>query len=271
MSTQIIKPETQSALLKVFGRNKQYYLSVSVLCMFELSEKPELLQETDLWTHVQAILGKGEVLDAGMPKARGEVLLKARAFVPDGKEQTVIEVGAEIGSIRKSLFVFGDRYWDENLPGIVDPLPFSEMDIRWEKAFGGDEFPANPEGKGLAKITREDGQKIRPLPNIEYPDQLVRSPKQRPQPAGFDQVNSYTPARLKGAGTFDENWLQNNWPYFPDDFDWGFFNAAPADQQIPGYFAGDETIILKNLNKSISELHSRLPNIRTRCFVKKAR
>jgi len=34
MSAQIIKPETQSALLKVFGRNKQDYLAVSVLSMF---------------------------------------------------------------------------------------------------------------------------------------------------------------------------------------------------------------------------------------------
>ncbi len=63
MSAQIIKPETQSALLKVFGRNKQDYLAVSVLSMFELTEKPELAQEQDLWTQVQPILAKGEVFD----------------------------------------------------------------------------------------------------------------------------------------------------------------------------------------------------------------
>ncbi|WP_084616350.1 DUF2169 domain-containing protein [Xenorhabdus szentirmaii] len=52
------------------------------------------------------------------------------------------------------------------------------------------------------------------------------------QPAGFGIIGRpWLPRRTK-AGTYDETWLEERHPYLPDDFDFGYWNNAPEDQQI---------------------------------------
>lgn len=67
------------------------------------------------------------------------------------------------------------------------------------------------------------------------------------------------PERRSQTGTYDERWLQHRWPWYPEDFEWSYFNAAPAHQQYPGYLRGDEEIIL--------ESPTRLPGVQPSCFV----
>lgn len=52
--------------------------------------------------------------------------------------------------------------------------------------------------------------------------------------------------RCKLAGTYDDKWLEDTFPFLPADFDDAYFQAAPQDQQIetPG---GGETVTLLNL------------------------
>ena len=38
--------------------------------------------------------------------------------------------------------------------------------------------------------------------------------------------------RLGYAGTYDQNWLDNVFPFLPADFRDDYYQAAPADQQI---------------------------------------
>lgn len=52
--------------------------------------------------------------------------------------------------------------------------------------------------------------------------------------------------RISLAGTYDEVWRAERYPYLPKDFDFGYFNCAHPDLQIP-YPNGDEEIILYNL------------------------
>ncbi|GGU75760.1 hypothetical protein GCM10009504_36200 [Pseudomonas laurentiana] len=52
-------------------------------------------------------------------------------------------------------------------------------------------------------------------------------------PAGFGIVGRAWAPRLVLAGTYDETWMRERWPSPPKDFDFGYWNAAPADQQIP--------------------------------------
>jgi hypothetical protein len=92
-----------------------------------------------------------------------------------------------------------------------------------------------------------------PAPQIEYPDQLQREPvvAQHPEapldatkmaeaaqkysrrPAGFGNVGRAWAPRLPRAGTYDEVWLEHRHPGLPADFDFGYWNGAPDDQQIP--------------------------------------
>lgn len=52
------------------------------------------------------------------------------------------------------------------------------------------------------------------------------------QPAGFAIQARIWKSRQVKAGTYDQEWLNNRHPRSPTDFDFSYWNAAPADQQI---------------------------------------
>lgn len=79
--------------------------------------------------------------------------------------------------------------------------------------------------------------------------------------AQFRPVPQTAPSRLKRAGEpgdFDPEWLKTRWPWWPKNFDWSFYNAAPADQQVES-LAGDEIFFFENRR-------GRLPGLRPRVF-----
>jgi hypothetical protein len=51
-------------------------------------------------------------------------------------------------------------------------------------------------------------------------------------PAGLGAIGRAWTPRLQRAGTYDNVWLKDRWPYLPRDFDFAYWNAAPDDQQI---------------------------------------
>lgn len=265
-----INPPDMSFLLLNFERKGQCYLAVSVLGGFTLTETPELIEEGDIWKAAGDELGKNDVLDAGMPKQAGEALAAGMCFAPDGKSLPAFQVKISVGSIGKTLNVFGNRYWKRaggTIKIITDPEPFIEMPVTYENAFGGYDYKSNLTGKGLSPVTTESGETILPLPNIEDPDNLIGSPSDRPEPAGFGPLDVTNPRRAKKLGTFDEKWRRENWPYYPEDMDWSFFNTAPENQQIKEYFTGDESISIANMHPERQFIRSRLPGLRARCFV----
>lgn len=103
-------------------------------------------------------------------------------------------------------------------------------------------------------------------PQIEYPQQALKEPVfakhpeqalQAPQmtkvaqqygtsPAGFGPLGRSWAPRLQQAGTYDDSWLKNRHPGLPLDFDFAYWNCAPADQQIP-YLPSNTRIELWNL------------------------
>ncbi|MDE9459732.1 DUF2169 family type VI secretion system accessory protein [Xenorhabdus bovienii] len=56
------------------------------------------------------------------------------------------------------------------------------------------------------------------------------TPATRPQGFGFIG-RAWTPRRPL-SGTYDDDWLAHRHPYLPKDFDFRYWNGAPADQQI---------------------------------------
>ncbi len=74
-----------------------------------------------------------------------------------------------------------------------------------------------------------------PFTAIHFAQQTEGTPDlSRPpfQPAGFGIVGRAWTPRLRLAGTYDEQWLEERHPYLPDDFDFSYWNGAPEDQQI---------------------------------------
>jgi uncharacterized protein YjbI with pentapeptide repeats len=265
----IFKPFTQPIIHKVFENSDGYKLSAGILGFFLFETGSGLLSEIDLWKFVAGELGS-TILDSGMPKHRGEVLVIGKCFAREGKPVPASQVRLNIGPVEKTLSLFGDRFWNRKA-GIFkvqsDPVPFAEMPVSYENAFGGPDFKENPLGKGHAPIELDDGRKIHPLPNIETPRSLIDSPKKKPNPAGFGPLDPMWPQRMKKAGTYDKKWQKERFPGFPADMDPTFFNAAPEDQQIEGFFRGDETFEIENMHPEKSLIQGKLPAIKTRCFI----
>ncbi|HJL14392.1 MAG TPA: DUF2169 domain-containing protein [Sandaracinaceae bacterium LLY-WYZ-13_1] len=252
-------------LTRPFQWGRDHHLGVSVLGFFPFDPPNQLLTDMELWTAVPEVLGQDAMIDAGIPKARSEVLVSGSAHQPGGRMGPTLPVRVEIGGIDKQLYVIGDRRWERGVP--TEPLPFAQMPLSWERAFGGEGFDPNPRGRGYAPIEDAEGRTVHPLPNVENPDRLVRSPKDRPEPAGFGAIDFTWPQRFKLAGTYDKKWLETRFPGFAEDLDWRIWNLAAPDQQREAPFRGDEHFRLHNLHPEHPLLEGRLPGVQTRCFV----
>lgn len=194
-------------------------------------------------------------------KPRADVVLAGKCHAPGGRLVRDLSVRFAVGTWSKTLHVTGRRVWTEHVLGRAasEPAPFVEMPLDWTGAFGGPGYAKNPVGKGLGP-----GE----LPTVEDPRFLVRSRDDRPEPAGFGPINPAWPQRAGKMGKdYGDSYRRARAPYFAEDFDWSFFNAAPADQQLP-YLRGDEEVSLQGLHADHAVYTSRLPGLRVRAFVK---
>ncbi|MBK9974834.1 MAG: DUF2169 domain-containing protein [Planctomycetes bacterium] len=194
-------------------------------------------------------------------KPVADVLLSGTCHVPAGKAITVCPVKFAVGGWSKELAVIGNRKWDKGLVFSKqgEPEPFTQCALHWGNAFGGPGFAENAVGKGF-----KDGA----LPNVEFPGKLIKGTGDKPAPAGFGPLPRTAKSRTSKVGTYDKKWLKERWPALPKDFDWTYFNAAPADQQVEGFLRGDEQIELTNLHPQHGNLQCRLPALRVRCFLR---
>lgn len=267
---KIIKPLKLGLLFRIFEHQGRNFWSPAVLIFFDFSGPPQVKPEVDLWKFVSNRLGPQEILDQGMPKGRGEILVNGSFFAPGGKPVPSGKVRIKFTSVDKTLYVFGNRYWKRSVGlgwTISDPELILEVPIDWAHAFGGPDYKLNPLGKGMVKKDIQGEGKVVSLPNVELPSCLISSPKDRPPPAGFGPLDSMWPQRFSKAGTFDDQWFEKRFPGLPDDIDWTFFNAAPEDQQIDGFFSGQEDFVVEGMHPEHPRIESKLPAIRPRCFI----
>ena len=213
--------------------------------------------------------------DLGLIKPTTDLLLIGHAHAPAGRPAEQMSVTLAVGSaITKTVQVFGDRFWTKGITGtsISDPEPFTKMPLTWERAFGGSDLTnddppkaqmteRNPVGIGfrIKNGKKElDGLK---LPNLESPQQLIGSWRDRPEPAAFAPICPHWQPRKTYAGTYDEAWEKNRSPQLPADFDNRFFQLAPPDLQSPAYLQGGEDVQATGVTPA-GTLQFRLPQYR---------
>lgn len=199
-------------------------------------------------------------------KIRPDLLLRGTCHAPGGRPVTECPVRFSVGAWSKTLRVVGRRVWSDGYGGAVmsSPLPFVKMPVDYAHAFGGPGYPQNPAGKGFG--TSE-------LPNVEHPGAPVRSRAasraEKAEPASFGPLNAAWPQRrVKIGKEYGKSYQEKRAPFYAEDFDWTYFNAAPADQQLPAYLRGDEELAFYNLHPAAPVFASRLPGLRVRAFVK---
>jgi hypothetical protein len=190
-------------------------------------------------------------------KPRADVLLVGRAVPPGGRLATELDVTLELGPVKKTVRVVGDRVWEARLGGMwaSAPEPFGAIPLTYDRAFGGSDnsdprragsevrnlvgvgFYRNPDSRFLAG---------KPLPNLEDPRHRLRSWSDTPPPVGFGVLGRGWRPRVTFAGTYDQKWLDERFPFLPADFDEQYFQSAPADQQVP-HLKGGERVACTNV------------------------
>lgn len=261
---KVVKPMKMPVLHRVVEVARRPYFHLAAMLGFPLDSPRALLDEMSFWTGTQAELGEKGALDEGFAKAFGELLAAGSFFAPQGKAVTASYVRARVGGIDKRLSIVGNRYWKDGVP--TAPEPFVSMPVDWAHAFGGASYDRNPYGKGAEAIS-VDGKMVQPLPNIEPYGSILRSPSDKPDPAGFLPIDVTFIQRRKRAGTYDKRWLEENFPGMAADMNPNFFNTGSEDQWMAGYFRGDEEILIEHMHPERPRIESRLPGLCGRAFV----
>ncbi|AUX42846.1 hypothetical protein SOCE26_042810 [Sorangium cellulosum] len=170
------------------------------------------------------------------------VLVRGHAAAPAGQTATALSVRVALFRedrwvLNKVLHVFGDSTREAR-----SPRPFSLMPIVYERAFGGPHVDANPVGVGSGAA----------LPNIVDPVDPAR-------PAGFGPIARHWAPRRRLLA--QDQALDAPVPELDAGFDFRYFHAAPADQQID-FLRGDEWIVLQGLHPNYPWIRSCLPSAR---------
>lgn len=229
-------------------------LTIIIKGTYSLDAEPKLLNEQR--PLVEADISTGEPgfsatlyeTDYSTFKPYCDVLLNGCAYAPNGEPVTKVDVALDVGSMSKRFVVKGNRTWSE-----PSPEPFLKMPITYDRAFGGCDtsdsrkfrfYEANPVGTGYSY--HQNNLDDMPLPNTEERSAPITNPKGSYTPMSFGPIGRSWSQRSVYAGTYDKDWMENKMPFWPDDFDWQFFQCAPKDQQLP-YLIGGEQVRLVNL------------------------
>lgn len=199
-----------------------------------------------------------------------DVLVRGTARAPGGAAATSWEVSAAVGDRASRLRVTGPRWWlrDGDRWRLSEPLATMAVPLRYELAYGGIARDAegrrearceeNPLGAGFAPPWSRAGLDRIAAPQIEWPDDALRSIDDAIAPAGFGPVGRAWLPRRSLAGTYDDAWRATRWPAIPTDFDFRYWCAAPRGLGGVGHLRGDEAVRLTGVG-ALPEISFSLP------------
>lgn len=249
--------------------NGRELLVVAVKGTFKVPDEPDKdpvpaeeqlpLVHTDIFTGEPGFSATLYEIDYAPRKPRCDVLLNGSAYAPGGKPTDRVTVSLRVGTLEKSFNVVGKRSWKTGilLVGSTAPEPFTVMPISYNNAFGGVDrsqddplkhrwYPANHAGVGYHDCLDPKFIDGKPLPNTEETGKKVTHPHGNYKPVAFGPVGRSWQPRIKWAGTYDQKWLDEKFPFLPDNFDERYYQCAAEDQQTD-YLKGGELVELTNL------------------------
>jgi hypothetical protein len=211
-----------------------------------LHDKQLPLTMADTFTGAPGFSAPVDEADFAPRKRACDVLLVGSARAPEGRRVTRMRAGLKVGNMEKIVDVIGDRTRQAGLTGNTASPPqfFTHMPVSYDLAFGGsdrnsederehDAYLANPVGRGWHKHLTNAWVDGSPLPNIEAPGDAASFPTDSRRPIAFGPLARGWPLRARYAGSYDQQWLDDVFPFLPKDFDERYHQAAPEDQQVP--------------------------------------
>ena len=301
-------PKEEFAVIHGQAGNGAFIFSVLVKRTFDLptgrapvrSEKPNPLVKVDAYYEdgdAETSTVKFES-DITAFKFATDFVVVGKAHAPGGKAVRQLDASVEIAGRKKLIRVFGDRrcvHRKDKPPSFTEPEPFTEMEMRYDRAYGGSDeksspplllvYPRNHRGTGIALKNVAEVVEGLPLPNLEDPNDLLTPERvvlgeperwnQQPLPQGFcwfqkswyprcsfvgampPVVDVNTPLREESLKLVPEGQIALVRRFKLPAFDHRFNNGASAGLTMP-YLAGGEAVRLVNLTPE-GELKFNLP------------
>lgn len=200
-------------------------------------------------------------------KPRADVVLVGHAYAPNGWAVRSLVARLVVGGMEKAIEVFCQRTWTRDGKAQDGPR-WTKMALRYERAGGGSDtwnpvgmsVPATPDGHGRIHA-----------PHLQPPGSTVVGPPEVMRPICFGPIAAGWLLRRERLGSRADSWdeSQIGSHALGEDFDLGYFQAAPADQQIDA-LPDDVPLLLENLLPSTPRLVTSLPGTRPRAFVEGA-
>jgi hypothetical protein len=248
-------------------------LYVIVKASFNIGDKWTLLEKQSPPVEADIYYGEPEssslqyASDYHVGKPSTDIIMNGLACAPDKQEVTQMDVQLQVGNLGKKIRVFGSRQWDQGR--ITAPQPFTTMPMVYEKSYGGMHIidgeidsseKRNPIGVGYSGNRSASEMTGVFLPNLEDPDNLIRTFDDAPNPACFGFLCPGWEPRVKYVGTYDELWQTERAPYLPEDFDKRFFNIAHPDLVATGYLKGGEDVFISGMHPD-GNINFKLPSV----------
>lgn len=197
--------------------------------------------------------------DIAADKPGTDVVFNGAAFAPTGLARSMtVEVRA--GELAKTVAVHGDRAWTRQGGRLVpsSPATFESIPLLYERAFGGadrshsdprhHEFEdRNPVGVGFVATNSEKVLEGSMLPNLEDPAQPLAAPTDKPPPCSLGAVSRSWAPRRNLAGTYDDAWRKDRFPFLPTDFSPDHHRAAARGLSSRTPFVGGERIAVQGM------------------------
>lgn len=187
-------------------------------------------------------------------KPATDVVVVAVAHAPSGQPVPSFDVLVQVGPLSRSVRVCGLRVWEAGATGISAPRPVSQVEMRYENAWGGFdgsdparpvEEPRNPVGKG---VCREPSLLMHQMaPCIEDPAFPILHARGRPEPVGIGAIGRHWEPRRSFLGTFDKVWEKTRAPLPPLDQDDRMHLCASPGLIASPPLRGGERVALLNL------------------------
>jgi hypothetical protein len=233
-----------------YDRDARDVLVVVVAATFDIPEQPDAIPQPSAEQPSVPLVDEfaGETGTSGPTRAAQAVYVRpgadvyVRGHVHADEPTTAREVSVAVEQLERRAWVIGDRRWTRALTGwqATPPEPFETMPIVWERCHGHPSDARNPVGCQPPATAIEGA----PLPNFEHPNQLVSAPEQRVEPVGFGPIAPHWQPRRGYGGSYDETWQRERAPYWPEDLDLRFFQAAAPGLRLDHVFNGGEQVRL---------------------------
>ncbi|MCA9469537.1 MAG: DUF2169 domain-containing protein, partial [Nitrospira sp.] len=175
----------------------------------ELAEQQIPLTEADEFTGEPGFSATLYETDYAHRKPMCDVLLNGSAYAPGGRPAKRVTVSLQVGSMKKSFNVVGDRVWKRKLFWVrpSSPKPFIQKWISYDCAFGGTDLQSkkpenvktylkNPIGIGYYPLTTRKDLIGKPLPNTEEIGKSIKRRTGNFQPMSFGPIGRNFEARF---------------------------------------------------------------------------